>query len=388
VPVPVNISDLRLRARRRLPRFIFDYVEGGAEDEATLRANRLAFGRHAFRPRVLVDVGSIDPSTTVLGERLAMPVILAPCGLTGLLAPAGEILAARAAAAKGTISILSTMSVCSLEEVAAAVPHPMWFQLYVWKDRGVTRGLVERCRQAGYRALCLTVDVPVVGSRERDVRNGFTVPPRVTLANVLEVLRHPRWLLRMRRSPRATFGNFAGTAGAGGKDAVSLAAFATRQFDPSMTWADLDWLRSLWPGPLVIKGIATAEDARLAVEHGVQAIVVSNHGGRQLDGAPATLDVLPEIVEAVQGRAEVLLDGGIRRGSDVVKALALGARACLIGRPFLYGLASDGEAGAVLALDILRRELDRTLALIGCPRLDRLDRSFLSPRAPGDGLEV
>ena len=305
MPVIANLDDLRERARRRLPKFLFEYVDGGADDEVTVRANRSAFERYPLRARALVDVSARDQSTTLLGEKLSTPLILGPAGLAGLLAPHGEVLAARAAASKGALFALSTMSVCSIEEVAAAAPQPMWFQLYVWKDRGITRALVERAKAAGYRALCLTVDVPDMGNRERDVRNGFVVPPRLTLSNVLDVLGHLGWVLRMTRSPRATFGNFAGLEALERKGAVSVAGFTNRQFDPSITWADLDWLRALWPGPVVLKGISCAEDARLAVEHGVQAIVVSNHGGRQLDGLPAAIDVLPEVADAVAGRAEL-----------------------------------------------------------------------------------
>ena len=381
----VNIGDLRRAARRRLPRAVFDYIDGGAEDEWTLRANSADFARYAFRPRTLVDVSERDLSTTVLGQSIALPVIMAPTGLTGLFARNGEVAAARAAAARGTIYTLSTMSVLSIEDVAQAAPGPLWFQLYVWRDREITRSLVQRARAAGYRALVLTVDTAVLGQRERDVRNGFTIPPRVTVSNVLDTLQRVGWIGDMLGGPKITFGNFANT-GALGSDAVSLASFTTQQFDPSLTWKDLDWFRSLWDGPLAVKGILTAEDARLAVEHGVEAIVVSNHGGRQLDFVPSPIEVLPEIVEAVGGRAEVILDGGIRRGSDVVKALALGARACMVGRPFLWGLAAGGQAGAEQALGILRDELDRCLALIGCPRATDLDRTYLRPRQihPGD----
>lgn len=381
----VNIGDLRRAAQRRLPRAVFDYIDGAAEDESTLRANSADFARYAFRPRTLVDASQRDLATTVLGQSLDLPIILAPTGLTGLFARNGEIAAARAAAARGTVYTLSTMSVLSIEEVAQAAPGPLWFQLYVWRDREITRSLVQRARAAGYRALVLTVDTAVLGQRERDVRNGFTIPPRVTVSNVLDTLQRVGWIGDMLGGPKITFGNVANT-GALGSDAVSLASFTTQQFDPSLTWKDLDWFRSIWDGPLAIKGILTAEDAHLAVEHGVEAIVVSNHGGRQLDFVPSPIEVLPEIVEAVGGRAEVILDGGVRRGSDVVKALALGARACMVGRPFLWGLAAGGQAGAEQALTILRDELDRCLALIGCPRATDLDHSYLRPRQtyPGD----
>ena len=372
----VNIDDLRKRARRRLPRAIFDYVDGGAEDEATLRANRAGFRRYTFNPRVLVDVSERDQSTSVLGERLAAPLILAPTGFTGMLWPRGEILAARAAARKGLVYTLSTMSICSLEQVAEASPGPLWFQLYVWRDREVTRSLMERAKAAGYRVLVVTVDTPVLGQRERDIRNGLVVPPRITVNNVLDTARRVSWLRGLLDNPRITFGNFAGTEAAG-QNPVSVAEYTTRQFSPAVSWADLDWFRSVWSGPMAIKGVMSVEDARLAVEHGVEAIVVSNHGGRQCDYLPGAVEVLPEIVDAVGDRAEVILDGGVRRGSDAVKAIALGARACMIGRAFNYGLAAGGQAGAEKAIDILQKEIDRCLALIGRPRLNDLDRSAL-----------
>ncbi|NTX66318.1 alpha-hydroxy-acid oxidizing protein [Myxococcus sp. CA051A] len=378
----VSIDDLRQRARRRLPRTVFDYVEGAADDGFTSGANRRGFDRYLFRARALVDVSAVDHSTTLLGENLATPIILGPTGLAGLLAPRGEELAAKAAASRGTVFTLSTMSIGTLEEVAAAAPSPLWFQLYVWKDRSVTRALVERAKAAGYRALCLTVDVPVMGNREQDRRNGFTLPPRVQFSNVMDVLRHLGWVLRMSKSPRATFGNFVDHPSLTRTDAVGVARFTNSQFDPSVTWKDVEWLRSIWTGPLVLKGITCAEDARHAVSLGVEAVIVSNHGGRQLDFLPGAIDVLPEVVDAVEGRAEVILDGGIRRGSDVVKAVAMGARACMVGRPFLYGLAADGQAGVELSLDILTSEIDRTLALLGRPRLRELERSALRVDTP------
>ncbi|NVJ20477.1 alpha-hydroxy-acid oxidizing protein [Myxococcus sp. AM011] len=378
----VSIDDLRQRARRRLPRTVFDYVEGAADDGFTVDANRRSFDRYLFRARTLVDVSKVDHSTSLLGEKLATPIVLGPTGLAGLLAPRGEELAAKAAASRGAIFTLSTMSIGTIEEVAAVAPAPLWFQLYVWKDRGVTRALVERAKAAGYRALCLTVDVPVMGNREQDRRNGFTLPPRIHFSNVMDVLRHLGWVLRMSSSPRATFGNFVDHPSLTRTDAVGIARFTNSQFDASVTWEDVEWLRSIWSGPLVLKGITCAEDARKAVSLGVEALVVSNHGGRQLDFLPGAIDVLPEVVDAVDGRAEVVLDGGIRRGSDVVKAIAMGARACMVGRPFLYGLAANGQAGVELALDILCAEMDRTLALLGRPRLAELDRTALRVDAP------
>lgn len=375
----LSIEDLRERARRRLPAAVFDYVESGTGDERTLRANRAGFERYFLRPRVLTDVGTRDQSVTVLGQRLASPLVLAPTGLIGAVAPRAEILAARIAARKGIAFTLSSMATCSLEEVAAAAPPPLWFQLYIWRDRGLTRQFVERARAAGYQALCLTLDVQVPALRERDTRHGlFTIPSRLRPRTVLGALRKPRWLLSMLRGPLPTLKNFAGLPGAG-IDPPSLGRFAISQLDPSVSWKDLDWFRSLWPGPLLLKGILTAEDARLAVEHGAEAVVVSNHGGRQLDGVPGAIDALPEVVDAVAGQAEVILDGGVRRGTDVVKAIALGARACMIGRAFVYGLAADGERGAEKALDLLLGEIDRTLALLGQPSVTGLDRSILYP---------
>lgn len=373
----VNIEDLRRAARRRLPRAVFDFVDGGSEDEVTLRRNRLAFQQYTFRPRVLVDVSQRDLSTTVLGERMATPLIIAPTGMAGICWPRGEVVAARAAGRKGVTFTLSTHASCSIEEVAAEATGPLWFQLYVWRNRDLTRSFVERARAAGYRALVLTVDVPVISRRERDIHNGFTIPPRITVSNVLDTIWRVGWISGVLRGPRLTLKNLVGAPGAPKMDIVTLGGVANRQFDASVNWKDLDWFRSLWSGPILLKGVLSAEDARRAVEHGIEGIIVSNHGGRQLDGAPASLEVLPEIVDAVNGRADVLLDGGIRRGSDVVKALALGAKAVLIGRPYLWGLAVAGEAGVEQAIDILTAEIDRCLALVGVPRAADLDRSVV-----------
>lgn len=383
---PLNIEDLRRIARRRLPRAVFDFVEGGAEDEVTLRKNREAFERTDLHPRVLVDVSKRDQATTVLGQRVETPVLIAPTGMAGIVWPKGEVLAARAAARAGTIYTLSTHSSCSIEEVAAGAPGPLWFQLYVWQSRELTRSFVERARAAGYRALLLTVDVPLISVRERDRRNGFTIPPRLTVRNVLDTAWRLGWIRRVLLGPRLTLANLVGAPGAPRSDIVTLGGVANRQVDPSVAWSDLAWFRSLWSGPLLLKGVLSVADARLAVEHGVDGIVVSNHGGRQLDGAPASLQVLPEIADAVGHRVEVLLDGGVRRGADVVKALALGARAVMVGRPYLYGLASGGEAGVELALGILKAETDRALGLVGVPRVTDLDRSVVGrdrpPREP------
>jgi isopentenyl diphosphate isomerase/L-lactate dehydrogenase-like FMN-dependent dehydrogenase len=372
-----NIEDLRQRARRRLPRVIFDFIDGGSQDEYSLRANRTDFQRLALLPRVLTDVSVRDQSTTVLGEKLASPLIIAPTGLAGLLCRDGEALEARAAAHSGIPYCLSMMSACSIEQVAQATAQPFWFQIYLLRDRAINVSLMERARAAGCCVLVFTVDTKAQGPRERDIRNGFTVPPRITLRNVLDVVRHPRWLANVALGPRITFGNLAGSL-VRSDDIISIARFAAEQYDPSVNWSDLAWCKSVWHGPIAVKGILTAEDARLAIEHGADAVIVSNHGGRQLDGAPSAISVLPMVAEACAGRAEVILDGGIRRGGDVLKALALGANACMAGRAFLYGLAADGESGVARAIEILRNEIDIDLALLGRGSVQELDRSALA----------
>jgi L-lactate dehydrogenase (cytochrome) len=374
----ISIDDLRRLARRRLPRAVYDFIEGGAGDELTVTRNRAAFERLLFEPRILVDVSKREQSTVVLGERVATPVILSPTGMAGLSWPKGEVAAARGAHDAGTIYTLSTHSSCSIEEVAAGAPGPLWFQLYVWQNRDLTRSFVERARAAGYRALLLTVDVQVISRRERDLRNGFTVPPRVTARNVVDTLRRAGWVRRVLMGQRRlTLANLVGAPGAPRTDIVTLAGVANRQVDPSISWADLAWFRSLWSGPLLLKGVMTAADARRAAEHGIDGLVVSNHGGRQLDGTRATIEALPEIVDAVGNRMEVLLDGGVRRGADVVRALALGARAVMVGRPYLYGLATGGQAGVRRALEILANEVDHVLALTGVPRVADLEPSLV-----------
>jgi L-lactate dehydrogenase (cytochrome) len=377
---PINVDDLRRRARRRLPKVVFDFIDGGAQDERTLEANCADFAALELLPRVLVDVSQRSLRTTVLGREIALPILLAPTGLSGVTLPKAEIHAAKAAEAAGTIYCLSTTATSSIEEIRAAVAHPFWFQLYVMRDRGLTRSFVERAAAASCGALVVTVDVAVSGRRERDLRNGFTVPPRVTARNLLEVLARPRWLAGMLAGPRATFANFSAAELGAGSGILNLARFIAATQDASIAWRDLAWLRSFWPGPLVVKGVLTAADAKLAVEHGAAAVIVSNHGGRQLDGVPSSIRALPEVVDAVAGRIEVLLDGGVRRGTDVAKALALGARAVLVGRPFLYGLGALGPGGALRALEILREELDNCMALLGAPSIGALDRSFVRMR--------
>jgi len=384
--VPITIEDLRSHARRRLPRMVFEFVDGGAEDESTIRANRRGFEDLAFRPRVLVDVSRRSQEVTVLGRRLSTPVLLAPTGLSRVAGRDGELAAARAAATCGTLSVVSTAASVSLEDVAAAAPEPQWFQLYPWGDRAVTTRLIERARRLGYTAMVVTADVPVIGGRERDLRNGMTVPPRVSPRTGYDVARHPRWLAELLTGPRITFANLVGLFPHLSHSASSLARQSLELLNAAHTWDDLTWMKETWGGPTLLKGVMCAEDAALAVEHGCDAVIVSNHGGRQCDCLPATIDVLPEVVAAVGDRAEVLLDGGIRRGSDVVKALALGAKACLVGRPWLYGLAAGGETGVVQALEMLRAEIDRTLALVGRPGIGDLDPTVLRRRR-GSGWE-
>ena len=376
----VNVEDIRSIATRRLPTAVSDFIEGGGEGEVTLRRNQQAFEDLTFRPRVLSDASTRTLGTTMLGTPVSAPIALAPVGLAALAHPLGEQAAAKAAAKAGLVSTLSSSSCWSLEEVAEATPNaPKWFQLYVWRDRGITSEVVARARAAGYQALVVTVDVPTGARRERDLRNGFTIPPRPTWRHTGDVLRHLPWVTRFGWDEAfghgLTMGNF------GGRTSVTQRmAFMDRvnqRFDPGMTWDDLDWLRSLWGGPMVIKGITNEHDATKAVDHGLDAVWVSNHGGRQLDGLPATIDVLPAIAEAVDGRAEVYLDGGIRRGSDIVKALARGARVCMIGRPYLYGLAAGGQAGVERVIELLTAQLDNTLALLGCRSVEALNASWL-----------
>lgn len=372
----LNIDDLRLAARRHLPKTIFEFIDGGAQDEITLRRNRADFERHAFMTRVMTDVTTRDLSTTVLGTPTAFPVVMAPTGLAGLLRRRGELAASRAAAKAGVPYCLSTMATCTIEQIAEASPVDRWFQLYVLRDRGITKAMIERARASGCKALVLTVDTKLQGPRERDMRNGFTVPPKFTLGTMIDFARHWRWLLDVGLGPKVTFRNFEGTA-VDNRNAVTITQFIAGQYDLAISWKDLAWFKSVWGGPVAVKGILSGEDARIAVDHGADAIIVSNHGGRQLDGAISAIRALPGVVDAVQGRAEVILDGGVRRGADVVKALALGARACMIGRAWLYGLACDGEDGVARSLEILRNEVDLCMALLGRTTIPELDRSIL-----------
>ena len=359
-----NIEDLRRIARRKIPRAIYDYVERGSYDELTLNANRDELNAIRLRQRVLIDVSKVSLASTMLGEAVSMPLAIAPTGLTGLVHGDGEMLAARAAEAAGIKFCLSTMSICSIEDVQSVVSKPFWFQLYMFRDRGFSQSVIERARAAKCSALFVTVDLPMRGQRHADIKNGLTVPPRLTARNAFDIATKPAWLLKVLLGRRKTFGNV--EAYLKGRVGIEKAgAWSNQNFDRSLSWRDVEWVRSLWPGKLVLKGVLDVEDAKTAASAGVDGIVVSNHGGRQLDGAHSTIHALPEIANAVGDRIEVLFDGGIRSGHDVLKALARGAHGCMIGRAYLYGLAANGEAGVRQALDIIRAELEVALTLTG-----------------------
>ena len=371
-----NIEDLRQLARRRIPRAIFDYADGGSYDERTIRRNAADLDAMTFRQRVMVDVSKMSLATTFLGSPVSMPLAIGPTGLAGLFHADGEILGARAAAACGIPFCLSTMSICSIEDVRAATQEPFWFQQYLMKDRGFNQELIDRAAAAQCSALMLTLDLQVIGERRRDPRNGLTIPPKLTLRNAWDVATKPNWALKVLFGKRRTFGNLVGRIG-GSSGIKTLAEWTATQFDASANWRDVEWVRSRWPGKLILKGVLDAEDARLGVAAGADAIVVSNHGGRQLDGAPSSISVLSEIVEAVGGRCEVMFDGGVRSGQDIAKALALGARGALIGKSFLYALSAAGEAGVTKAIEILRNELRVTLALTGTSTIDAVGAHIL-----------
>ncbi|MGH2850252.1 MAG: alpha-hydroxy acid oxidase [Solirubrobacteraceae bacterium] len=384
----VGPAEARRIARRRLPKPVFDYIDGAADDEFTVAENRRAFQDLAFAPRILAHVGERALDVDVLGQRVALPVLTAPTGLSRVAGRGGEVAAARAASAAGTIAILSGATSLPIEDVAASVPEPQWFQLYMYRDRQRSLDRIALAKRLGFLVLVVTVDAPVSGNRERDVRNGLSVPVRVRPRMALETLMRPRWLAGYLTGPPliAHHDHESRPVRGGVTGGERLTNFVQGLFNSDIGWDDLRWIREAWDGPLVLKGVMCGEDAALAVEAGCAGIVVSNHGGRQLDGVPATIDMLPEVVEAVGGRAEVLLDGGVRRGSDVVKALALGARACLIGRPWLFGLAAGGEEGVAQVLRTFAAEIDRTLALVGVRDCRSLDSSALR-RRPGSGWE-
>jgi L-lactate dehydrogenase (cytochrome) len=370
------VEDLRLLARRRVPRMFYDYADSGSYTEQTYHSNEAAFERILLRQRVAMNIANRSTRSRMAGEEVTMPVALAPTGLTGMQHADGEILAALAAREFGVPFTLSTMSICSMEDVAAATRAPFWFQLYLMKDRGFMERLIRRAQAAGCSALMLTLDLQVLGQRHKDVRNGLSAPPKPTLANLLNLLTKPAWCLGMLGTKRRFFGNIVGHVQGVG-DMSSLASWTADQFDPSLDWRDVEWIKRQWGGKLILKGLMDPEDARLALDCGADALIVSNHGGRQLDGAPASLDALPPIVAEVGERIEVWMDGGIRSGQSVLKALALGARGTLIGRPFLYGLGALGKAGVRSCLDIIQKELDVTMGFCGCTSIDQINRRVL-----------
>ncbi len=370
------IDDLRQAMQRRVPRQFFEYADGGSYAEQTLRANRADLENIRFRQRILVDVSHRSTSTTILGEPVSLPLALAPIGLCGMQHGDGEILACRAAQAAGIPFTLSTMSICSIEDVAASVDKPFWFQLYVMKDRGFVKALIERAAAAKCSALVLTVDLQILGQRHRDIKNGMTVPPEWTIGKIIDMASKPAWLRSVALAKRRTFGNLVGHIG-GMDDVNSLSKWIAGQFDETLNWKDVEWIAGLWGGKLILKGILDAEDAREAVKTGAAALVVSNHGGRQLDGAPSSIAALPPIAEAVGSSIEVLFDGGIRSGQDVLRAIALGAHACLSGRAYVYGLGAGGQQGVARAIEIIRNELNVSMALTGVNSIKEIDRRVI-----------
>lgn len=376
------VADLRELHQRRVPKAFFDYVDGGSYQQETLRANVDDMAKIKFRQRILVDISKRDLSTTILGEKANLPLIFAPVGSTGMQWADGEIHACRAAHKLGIPYTLSTMSICSIEEVAKNVDKPFWFQLYVMKDRGFCKALIERAAAAKCSALVLTVDLQEIGQRHADVKNGLTVPPNLMkLKNIIDFASKPGWVAGMLGTKNRNFGNIAGHL-KNVDDLASVAEWTASQFDTSLNWKDVDWIRSIWPGKLVIKGILDVEDARLAAKTGAQAIVVSNHGGRQLDGAPSSISMVPEIVAAVGNQIEIMMDGGVRTGQDVMRALALGAKSCMIGRSYIYGLGAGGEAGVLKAVECISNELRTTMGLCGVNTIDQIDRHVLMDDYP------
>ena len=377
-----NIGDLRVLAKRRLPRGIFDYIDGGAEDEVTMARNSAAFHNYSFSPRVLRDVSAVDTSTTFLGQRLPYPIIFSPTGFTRIAHSDGELAVARVADRHGLPYCLSTLSTRSIEEVAQVSNGHKWFQVYVWRDRELVKDMLARAHQQGYTAIMLTVDTAVLGRRERDVRRGFTLPPTLGLGTIVDGIRHPSWTWDFVRHDPITFANVSGYGGTSAGTAVTLSDFISDQFDPALSWSDIEWFRAHWSGHIIIKGIQSTEDAARAQQSGVDAIALSNHGGRQLDGAPTPLDLLSPVADATNGELPLICDGGIRRGSDIVKALALGAHACTMGRAYLYGLGAAGEVGVERALTMLTSEMTRTMQLLGAQRVSDLTTSTVTHNFP------
>ena len=379
MPVITHIEDLRVLAQKRVPRMFYDYADSGAWTESTYRANESDFQRIKLRQRVAVNMENRSTASTMIGQPVAMPVAIAPTGLTGMQHADGEILGARAAKKFGIPFTLSTMSICSIEDIAEATGgHPFWFQLYVMKDRGFIERLIDRAKAAHCSALVITLDLQILGQRHKDLKNGLSAPPKLTLTNLINIASKPRWALGMLGTPRRQFGNIVGHV-SGVENMGSLSEWTAKQFDPALNWGDVEWIKKRWGGKIILKGIQDVEDARLAVASGADALIVSNHGGRQLDGAQSSIGALPAIVDAVGSQIEVHMDGGIRSGQDVLKARALGARGTYIGRAFLYGLGAMGEAGVTKALEIIHKELDLTMAFCGHTQIDRVDKSILLP---------
>ncbi|MBU3650135.1 MAG: alpha-hydroxy-acid oxidizing protein [Limnohabitans sp.] len=376
--VITHIEDLRVLAEKRVPRMFYDYADSGSWTESTYRANESDFQKIKFRQRVAVNMEGRSTASTMVGQAVAMPVAIAPTGLTGMQHADGEILAARAARKFGVPFTLSTMSICSIEDVAQHAGEGFWFQLYVMKDRAFIERLIDRAKAANCAALVLTLDLQILGQRHKDLRNGLSAPPKLTLKNILNIMTKPRWCLGMLGTPRRQFGNIVGHVSGVG-DMGSLSAWTASQFDPALNWGDVEWIKNRWGGKLILKGIQDVEDARLAVRSGADALIVSNHGGRQLDGAQSSIEALPAIVQEVGSQIEVHMDGGVRSGQDVLRALALGAKGTYIGRSFLYGLGAMGEAGVTKALEIIHKELDLSMAFCGRTQINQVDRSILLP---------
>jgi L-lactate dehydrogenase (cytochrome) len=372
-----SVEDLRRIAKRRLPGGVFDYIDGAAEDERTLAANQRAFERVGFRPRVLRGLEKVEIDSTILGRPVAYPLVLAPTGFTRIADPEGELAVARAAARAGLPYTLSTLSTRSIEEVREVSDGRLWFQVYAWRDRALVKEMIDRAAAARYEALVLTVDTAVFGRRERDVRRGFSLPPAIGPRTIVDGALHPAWTWAFVRSEPIRFANVVGRDVGDGAAPVTLSDYINTQFDPSLSWGDVDWLRSVWDGPIVLKGVQTVDDAVLAVERGVDAIALSNHGGRQLDGAPAAFSLVAPVADAVGGRIEILCDGGVRRGSDIVKAVAAGATGAMAGRAYLYALGAAGERGVDRVLEWFRNDVARTMTLLGVGRVADLDRSLL-----------
>lgn len=370
------IADLRDLAERRVPRAFFDYADSGSYAEETLRANRADLEKVKLRQRVLIDVDKRDLSTTIVGQKVSLPLALAPIGLCGMQHGDGEILAARAANEAGIPFCLSTMSICSIEDVAEATGKPFWFQLYVIRDRSFIKDLIGRAKNAKCSALVLTVDLQILGQRHRDIKNGLTVPPEIRIKNIFDIATKPRWALSILRGRRKTFGNLAGHV-RGMENVTSLSQWTASQFDPTLSWKDVEWVRKLWPGKLILKGILDPDDARRAAKTGADAIIVSNHGGRQLDGTSSSISMLPKIADAVGSQIEIMFDGGVRTGPDILRALALGAKSCMIGRAYVWGLGAGGQEGVAKAIDILRKELDVNMALCGVRNVRDIGRDVV-----------